>query len=192
MSSVIVGRSYVEGEPYIYFGSTTKTHYQLSNFFYVEDGVTVNGITYPSTEHAFQAQKFIEKERFSVNGDLGSPEGFSVVYGPVGNKKKEYWMKKKAIGILAWLVAHKKQGFPGLTRDPKYKYVDENWLTILRAKYQNPALKKLLIDTGNTYLIEFNRSSDSFWGGFVKDAKLNGTNHMGQLIMLIRDELKTD
>lgn len=60
---------------------------------------------------------------------------------------------------------------------------------LLRQKFSdyNPVLKQKLIDTGDTELIEVNNWSDFYWG------ICNGTgeNHLGKLLMKIRDELIT-
>lgn len=58
---------------------------------------------------------------------------------------------------------------------------------IVRAKFtQNEDLKRKLLDTENEYLIEGNTWGDRFWG------KVNGVgdNHLGQILMQIRDELR--
>lgn len=65
----------------ILFSSKSKPPFhQFSNFHYIPGGMDMDGIVYPSTEHAFQAQKFIVRDRvrFSITGDLGSiQKGFS-------------------------------------------------------------------------------------------------------------------
>ena len=51
---------------------------------------------------------------------------------------------------------------------------------------RNPALRKLLIDTGDTMLIEGNYWHDTFWG--VCNGV--GTNHLGIILMEVREMLK--
>lgn len=88
--------TYHKGDPFILFGSNAKPPYHLlSNFTWITDGIVVDGIMYPSVEHAYQAQKFIEKERFSVDGDIGRESGFSLFYPKDKvDDKRTYWMKK--------------------------------------------------------------------------------------------------
>ena len=60
---------------------------------------------------------------------------------------------------------------------------------IVRAKFtQNPDLKEKLLATGDTLLIEGNRWNDRYWGVDLRSG--NGENHLGQILMKIRKELK--
>lgn len=68
----------------------------------------------------------------------------------------------------------------------------ENWentklglmKSLVRRKFYNPDLAALLIATGNIELIEGNTWGDQFWG--VCDGI--GENHLGKILMEIRDE----
>lgn len=57
---------------------------------------------------------------------------------------------------------------------------------ILVQKFQNPILKQKLLETGNAELIEGNTWNDRFWGV----CKGEGENHLGKLLMQIREILK--
>ena len=57
---------------------------------------------------------------------------------------------------------------------------------LVRQKFQGAHLKKLLLETGEVEIIEFNRWGDTYWG--VCDGK--GENRLGNIIMKIRKELK--
>ncbi len=52
---------------------------------------------------------------------------------------------------------------------------------------QNPALMNLLISTGDAKLYEVNTWGDTYWG---VDTKGNGLNHLGEILMRVRYELK--
>lgn len=57
---------------------------------------------------------------------------------------------------------------------------------LCRQKFQQPAFKEKLLATGDAYLEETNTWNDKFWGvckGF-------GKNHLGKILMKLRDELK--
>lgn len=58
---------------------------------------------------------------------------------------------------------------------------------IVKAKFeQNDFILKQLIDTGNIEIEEHNEWNDTYWGicnGY-------GENHLGKIIMQVRDELK--
>lgn len=51
----------------------------------------------------------------------------------------------------------------------------------------NPILRQQLIDTGDVYIQEGNHWGDKFWGVCLKTNK--GDNHLGRLLMQIRDEI---
>ena len=66
-------RNYNSSELVINFWSNGKSPFHnLSNFASIPDGIKYDGIIYTSTEHAFQAQKYIQihRQRFSITGDL--------------------------------------------------------------------------------------------------------------------------
>lgn len=58
--------------------------------------------------------------------------------------------------------------------------------TILREKFKNPFLKKLLIETGNAILVEGNWWGDQYWGV----CNCVGLNNLGKLLMKIREDLR--
>lgn len=59
----------------------------------------------------------------------------------------------------------------------------------LRQKFLNNfRLKRLLLKTGDLYLQEGNLWGDKFWGICLKTG--NGKNHLGRLLMELREELK--
>lgn len=60
---------------------------------------------------------------------------------------------------------------------------------IVRAKFvQNKELAEQLLMTGNKILVEGNRWGDTFWG--VDKRSGIGENHLGKILMKVRDELK--
>lgn len=59
---------------------------------------------------------------------------------------------------------------------------------IVSAKFsQSEELKELLLSTGEKYLEETNNWGDDFWG---KDIKKGGLNHLGEILMRVRSELR--
>lgn len=73
-----------------------------------------------------------------------------------------------------------------------YHYFDSIKLdimeSILRIKFgpNNPELMQKLIDTRHKELIEFNNWGDTFWGVTPSG---NGLNHLGNILMVIREDL---
>ena len=60
----------------------------------------------------------------------------------------------------------------------------------LKLKFQIPALKEKLLATGNKTIEEGNTWNDAFWGIDLK--KQQGENHLGKLLMKVRDELRLE
>lgn len=62
---------------------------------------------------------------------------------------------------------------------------------ILRRKFSkdNPELKQKLIDTRFKELTEFNTWGDTFWG---MTSNGNGLNHLGKILMKIREDIQTE
>ena len=59
---------------------------------------------------------------------------------------------------------------------------------IVRAKFtQNEALKRLLLAAGSKRLVEGNTWGDTFWGVDLRSGR--GENHLGVILMRVRDEL---
>lgn len=207
-------REYNPGETVIQFNSGAKyPHYLLSNFYWItsEDavlgktrGIHVDGLVYPSTEHAHQAQKYIESDqiRFSVDGDLGKVSGFYLVFNSDEVENKiSYWMQKKQIGVIAKMATEKtRERNLGLTRKSDTTNEFDFWMDILRQKYgaiENKKIGKYLANTGDTYLLEFSRTakyqsekgSPPYWAGMVVENVLYGENRMGKYLMIVRNEL---
>lgn len=61
-------------------------------------------------------------------------------------------------------------------------------LKAVRAKFDQPPLKNVLLGTGNAVLVENAGANDSVWGA---GADFMGTNHLGRILMHVRDELRT-
>lgn len=72
----------------------------------------------------------------------------------------------------------------------------ENWdeirldvmLTLLREKFKSPKLATRLLLTKDEELVEENYWNDTFWGV----CKGVGENHLGKLLMQVREELKNE
>jgi len=74
-----------------------------------------------------------------------------------------------------------------LRRDWNFVKVDilEN---LVRQKFNHEDLKMKLLATGERYIMEGNNWGDKFWG--VDLATHEGLNHMGKILMKIREELR--
>jgi N-glycosidase YbiA len=118
--------------------------------------IEYEGIAYSTSEHAYQAAKTL---------DVGQKVAISILDTPG---------KAKRAGKLVSIR-------------PDWNSIKlQVMLDILRIKFSNPNMKKLLLDTGNTELVEDNMWGDTFWG------RCNGVgrNHLGKLLMQVRDEIR--
>jgi ribA/ribD-fused uncharacterized protein len=72
----------------------------------------------------------------------------------------------------------------------------EDWLDVrvslmkifVKKKFENPFLKELLLATEDAILIEGNTWGDKFWGV----CRGVGENHLGRILMEVREELKRE
>ena len=125
----------------------------LSNFYPV--CINMDGIEYPSVEHAYQAAKTVDRR------------------------------ERVAIAKCATAGEAKKLGQKCAIRPDWDAVKIEIMRGLLKKKFSYRRLKKALLDTGEAYLEEGNNWGDRFWGA-CNDI---GENHLGKLLMEIRDEL---
>jgi ribA/ribD-fused uncharacterized protein len=140
----------------------------LSNFYLGEgSAVIINGIVYETTEHAFQAGKFIKRsDRKAVAGcaSPGDAKRFARAHAKLHEGNRPGW-KDCDISIF-WM------------------------LKVLRLKFEHPLMAKKLLATGTELLIEGNNWGDDFWGQVRCDSGWRGENWLGILLMHIRYELR--
>lgn len=141
----------------IEFNSKSATHTELSNFHW--SPFLLEGKTWPTVEHYFQAQKFPAD--------------------PVLQEKVR--AAKTALGAKR-LGRTKTAAF----RTDWDSIKDEVMYTGIKAKFQqNPTLATLLAETGSAWLIE-KAPRDSYWGSGPNGC---GKNKTGHIIMRVRGEL---
>ena len=121
-------------------------------------GVTLGGERYPSVEHAYQAAKTLN--------DIG----------------------RETIRCCKSAGAAKRLGRCVSLRPGWDKIKLAVMMDLLRQKFSDPELKRLLLATGDAELIEGNTWGDTYWG--VCDGK--GENWLGRLLMQAREELQND
>lgn len=133
----------------------------LSNFY--QSPVTLDGLTYPNAEAAFQAQK-CEKEEDKVK--------YTLVKNPVVAKR----------------MGKKEPNLPENWRDISYGIM----LEVVRAKFSLSETKEKLLATGDAELVEGNNHHDNLWGDCIcpRCASKVGQNRLGKILMQVREELK--
>jgi len=106
----------------------------LSNFYMLPTPIVVEGIMFPSTEHAYQAMKSLDRDDWVRISQLATP-----------NEAKRAGRKLK---IRAdW-------------DDIKLDVMSQ----LLRHKFVIPSLREKLLKTGDAVLVEGNWWGDTYWG----------------------------
>ena len=124
--------------------------------------VMVSGIPYPSSEHAFQAQKTLHLPSRQLMSKLATP-GKAKRYGRSLKIRPDWDLMK--LSVMEDVVYSKFM--------------------------QNDDLCRKLIDTGDAFLVEGNSWGDQFWGVAPgKDgSSTRGHNWLGRILMLQRSRL---
>lgn len=198
------GRAVDQQHAIQFYSGAIAPYHLLSNFSEAE--VVIDNVSYPSSEHAFQAALSLEGvEAFSSSSAIGklTPAACGVVGFPPKklDAKCAFWSKKRNVGILAkMLIAkHKKAE---RKRQVDRAEVELLFKKILLDKYRrNPKAREALLSTGNAYLYEFVRSANSKftkkgvvdrWGAMIVDGKVVGDNQMGALMMWVREQIRQE
>ena len=158
-SSLKIGSSSKSSSKAIKFYNRDEPYYEFTNFYRAP--VDIDGQCWPSTEHYFQAQKFVGTPYSEVIRGLSSArEAFQMSRDPtVSRWRRSDWDSVK----------------------------DDVMLKALRCKFaQHPNLMKKLWETGDRELIE-HTTNDSYWADGGGGGK--GLNKLGKLLMKVRDEI---
>jgi homotetrameric cytidine deaminase len=133
----------------------------LSNFY--EHPIVVDGITYPTSEHAFQAMKVREEQSVYRYNIQNAPT-------PAAAKARG----KKVPLREDW-------------QEARFREMER----VLRVKFSDPELRRKLLETGDRPLIEGNTWRDTTWGCIRdKDGAWKGRNELGRLLMCLREEFR--
>lgn len=204
----------VSGRNVTMFWSNAKAPFHLfSNF--AHSPLTIDGIKYPCTEAAFQAQRVKPEYRevlFSINSEIGqlNDAGFVSVGCPpeAAAKKVIQWGKKGNVGILAKMKI--KQIDPTKMVKMTLDECESVFKGIVLEKFRtNETARKTLMETNEDFLVEFDRGAGRTfrpkmkndiqkvgkvvrWGAMIVDGRVVGHNQMGSLLMWVRGELKKE
>jgi ribA/ribD-fused uncharacterized protein len=138
--------------------SFLKYYFFLSNFYPIV--VTYDGIVYPSSEHAFQAQKTHDKA-IKTKISLMEKASEARAFGQTIALRKD-WEQEK-INIMYW---------------------------IQKSKFSNMMLEKRLLYTQDALLVEGNNWGDKFWGMVMNmNGVFEGLNMLGKILMQVRWEI---
>ncbi len=144
----------------IYFYNRGEPYYEFTNF-YNGAAFILDDSEWPTTEHYFQAQKFV-----------GTPyvHKIRIAFGP-----RDAFELSRNPTISRW----RRSDWEVVKMDVMRKALFAKFIS-------HPILKKKLLDTGKRELVE--RSPyDSFWGD---GGDGTGENHLGKLLMELREKLQ--
>jgi ribA/ribD-fused uncharacterized protein len=134
----------------------------LSNFH--AHPLTIDGITYPTAEHAFQAAKTHDQAVKQAIADKDTPANAKRAGG-----KRRGSLIKGTLFRTDWEAV-------------KLSVMKD----ILRLKFADPQLRQALLATRDTPLVEGNVWNDTFWGV----CRGRGQNHLGRLLQEVRTEIR--
>ena len=171
-----------ETEDKIFFYTDDKVYPQFSNYF-VHD-ITIDGVVYKSSEHAFQCKKFLYKGASKTSRDYAE-----VIRNIKTPNMSRILASQKKMGGYAWT-----KPLNVLIDEYKSAKIDPNWdenrvdvmYNILRHKFQDPKLREILLSTGDKEIVE-HTSRDKFW---ADGGDGSGKNMLGKLLVKVREELK--
>ena len=145
--------------PPIKFYNRYDPYYEFTNFYF--SPINLDDHTWPTTEHYFQAQKFVGTPYYDYIRKVSYPrDAFQVSRDPSAH---------------AWI------------RGDWHHVKNDVMLKALQAKFtQHADLKRLLLGTEDRELIEHTHN-DSYWGD---GGDGSGANHLGRLLMQVRNEIK--
>jgi len=129
------------------------------------------GINYLTSEALFQALRFAP--------DSGHREAIAEIKSPMAAK----------------LYAKKTERLKEMIIEQRSDLDLRNMILCVQMKVdQNPQLKQLLLETGDRLIVEDTTARksrpDLFWGAIRKDDFWCGSNYLGNIWMMIRDDLK--
>jgi ribA/ribD-fused uncharacterized protein len=162
-----------EAEKPVFFFSKLPENKEFSNFY--EAKFSMDGVEYPSAEHAYQAIKaktFGDDSMFEKIMKAKSAQSAKAFGRKVANFNEDTWTGKK----------------------------DEVMRSILRAKFtQNPALRTKLMETGTRPIANAD-PRNKYWGigtslntEKAKDpSKWLGANTLGKLLVELRDSFRAE
>lgn len=143
----------------IKFYDRSSPYYEFTNFYPAP--ITLEGKLWPTSEHYFQAQKFVSTPYMEIIRKLSTPrEAFQMAREPsVSQWKRKDWEDVK----------------------------DDVMLKALRCKFtQHTDLGKKLVETHDKCLVE-HTANDSYW---ADGGDGSGQNKLGKLLMQVRSELQ--
>ena len=146
-----------------HFRHTSAPHGELSNFFPLPTPVPAGLLTFPTSEHLFQACKFPGNPDLQARiAEAKTPREAKIAARSAPLDDIHIWNRRRA-NVMRWVI---------------------------RVKYEsNSTLLRAVLDcTGDSPIVE-NSARDCFWGASPDGGNLVGANVLGRLWMELRSML---
>lgn len=160
-------------------------YFEFSNFYPVK--VKMGGLSYPTSEHAYQAAKFLGPKATPRHREYA--EVIRLINTP---GKAKILATQKCVGGYKWKTDLNPAiiEYSDLKLRSDWEEVKNDVMRkIVRAKFsRNSKLRVLLLSTGNA-LIQENSPRDYYWG---IGADGSGSNWLGLILMEVRQSLRVD
>ncbi len=146
----------------IHFYDKNKPYYAFTNFYPAP--MNFKGQTWPTSEHAYQAQKFTQRPDIqTLIKNTPTPSAVFAIAQKNSASVDKNWQQRSL----------------------------QTMVDVVREKFRNPALEKQLLGTGTAVLVEAS-PVDGFYGYSTAPDKSGkpqlGLNHLGRILMYIRAE----
>jgi ribA/ribD-fused uncharacterized protein len=169
-------------EDTIHFYDPKDEYGEFSNF-YMKSPITIEGKIYPTTEHYFQAAKFL-----GPKASKHSKKYSAIIAGQNTPGKTAHLARQRIHGRWAWQkelndIIEEYMAL-GVKLRPEWESIKDNIMRrAVYAKFsQHEKLKNVLCSTGDSILVEHTRR-DSYWGDAGDGS---GKNMLGQVLMETR------
>lgn len=168
----------------IEFYSVEKPYGEFSNFY--EQPITIDGVTYPTSEHYFQSCKFVGSKAADKYAKIVAAvdcpgQAAILARQQIREENGSLWRNELNVVIREYQAK-------GVKIRPDWEGIkDDIMRRAVMAKFTaNPALTELLLGTGNAVLVEHTRN-DAYWGD---GADGSGKNMLGIILMETREKLR--
>lgn len=170
----------------ILFDKPDAPYGQLSNFWKFAVPMSFEGRDYPTSEHAYQSQKFVYPDANEPTRELAKLVACQTTPCKAKLLTQENPPRRYAWQVkIADMVADSRGC--GAQFHPNWDAVRSDvMLQVLRAKFQSDATcQQVLLSTGTNSLVEHSWT-DSFW---ADGGNGSGRNELGRLLEIVRTEL---
>ena len=160
----------------VYFYHEKGRFGEFSNFF--PSLVVYKEKIYPTSEHAFQAMKFVDYPEYQEAIRTANTPGIAKILACQRTGGGYKWRTD----MNSIILSYRKQGVK-LRSDWEEVKVEIMYEILVEKFSTNPKLKNVLLSTGDSMLVE-HTTRDNFWGD---GGDGSGQNMLGKTLVRVRD-----